>query len=340
MLLKFRRGWLPARLEGRQPCLLSEKPRMKKWVLSLVVVACAVALSCGCARMPSRDLTDSEEPRVIKAEGLKALHPGPKFALVLSGGGLRGYAHLGAMMELIHHGIKPDVVIGTSAGAFAAIVFAKFFEDAAAAGTTVMDLTFEEVASPTLPRLPMVPGALGIFRFDRLENYLTKRLQNCLIERLPIPVFITVTNLDTGLAAVINRGDCARAVHASMAVPGMVSPVLIRGERFIDGQITSPLPADLARQLGAHWILAIDVVYPPDHSSIDTILDVPLQSWNSSLYALSRLQARSADLVIRPKLPRKSQLGSEDRERLIEAGATAMRRALPEISRAIASQGR
>ena len=169
----------------------------------------------------------------------------------------------------------------------------------------------------------MVPG-------ERLEKFLRQQIP-LLIERFPIPFAAVAADMEQGGVVVLNQGDAARAVLASCAVPGLYAPVRARGRLLADGQVVSPLPVLTARSLGAARVLAVDVVYPPQHSEMSNPISMLFQSMIVSGWRHALAARALADLVIIPKIRTTSQLGLASRAWVTEAGERAASAQLQEI---------
>ena len=287
----------------------------------------------GCASPPFRTSANVDEPTPLAFTDLRARQVAPKLAVVLSGGGMRGFAHVGVLNVLAEYGIAPDLIVGSSAGALVGVLYAQH-HDLPKLRNDAFAISPEHFASPALPLLPMLswlPGSLGLLHFDRFESFLEKRLGTCKLEQLKPRTLVVASDLQTGNAVAFDRGDCARALHASSAIPGVAVPVRIGSSMYVDGQIASPLPVAAAKALGAITILAVNVVYAPVGSALEHYPSVFMQGWNSTIYALSMLQAQHADIVISPQFRTTSQLGLADREDAIVSGETAMRHAIPAL---------
>lgn len=289
-------------------------------------------LAGGCARLeaPARF---AEEPSTAAPKPFGAAQR--PIALVLSGGSARGFAHVGVIKVLEQNGIKPDLIVGSSAGSIVGALYASGLTatevDSALAA---MDMSlFNDVV---WPRFGVLPGELGVVSGEKLRRFISDRLKRPLIQDFPIRFAAVATDLDSGAARAFNAGDASLAVKASVAVPGLMSPVPIAGRRYADGQIASPIPVQAARRLGARTVIAVDVIYPPDDSSLTNPLSVLFQAFLISTYRLREVQLRDADVVIAPEIERTSgQFGMDAREKLIEAGERAAREALPRIKEAI-----
>jgi len=167
-------------------------------------------------------------------------HPYP-IGLALSGGGAKGFAHLGVIKAMEEKGIKPDIISGTSAGAFAGVLYAdghdpeeilSFFKKKA----------FKEFAELTIPQT-------GIFKADRFKEFLKHHLRARSFEELKIPMKIVATNIVEGTSVVFDKGPVIPAVLASCAFPIVFMPVEIDNEHYIDGGLFKNFPASVIRHL-------------------------------------------------------------------------------------------
>ena len=252
-----------------------------------------------------------------------------RVALVLSGGGARGFAHLGVLRVLEREGWRPDLVVGTSAGAIVGAMYAS--------GLSVADI---EIAAATLdwsvlfdfhPVRSLLSGiGLGIVHGERLEKFLRQHLP-LPIERFPMPFAAVAADMEQGQVVALNQGDAARAVLASCAVPGLYAPVRARGRLLADGQVVSPLPVLTARRLGAVRVLAVDVVYPPQQSEMSNPISMLFQSMIVSGWRHVLAERPLADVLITPEIRSPSQLGLASRAWVTEAGERAASAKLQEI---------
>jgi len=260
------------------------------------------------------------------AKGVKAT-----VALVLSGGAARGYAHVGVIKVLEAEGLRPDIVVGCSAGSIVGSLYAS--------GLTIVELeqaigrldssSFDDWA---MPGLGMRDSPLGLFKGDNLHAFLDANLKRHLMEQFPIRFAAVATNLTTGAVTIFNAGDAGIAVHASSAVPGVIAPTRIGGTLYGDCQVSSPLPVLAARRMGATKVIAVDVIYPPDDAHLTSTMNVLFQSMTISTYRLKEFERASADVVIAPGLPHTAgQLSFGDRTRIIAAGEAAARESLERL---------
>lgn len=255
----------------------------------------------------------------------------PRVALVMSGGSARGFAHLGLLRVLEDEGLRPDLVVGTSAGAIVGALYASGLSTARiehVAGQLDWSVLFD-----IDPLRTLLGGiGLGLVSGARLERFLRQHLRLPL-QRFPTPFAAVAADMESGEIVTLNHGDAPRAVRASAAVPGVYAPVRSAGRLLGDGQIVSPLPVSTARRLGSRHVLACDVVYPPHHSEITTPVSMLFQSLVVSGWRHVLAERAHADLVIAPEIRSSAQLGLGSRDWLVRAGEQAARSRLVEIRR-------
>lgn len=257
--------------------------------------------------------------------------PGGGIALVLSGGAARGFAHVGVIKALEAHGLKPDLVVGSSAGSIVGALYASGL-DGAQVEAALERLSLWDFGDVAWPGLGFLPSSLGFVRGDSLRRFIDAEAKRHLIEEFPLRFAAVATDLDSGAPRIFNAGDAGRAVAASSAVPGLVTPVPIRGRRYVDGQLSSPLPVAAARELGARIVIAVDVVYPPGDAVLTSTLRVFFQAFAIAVHRVKQLESLGADAVIAPDLGRTSgQWSLGERARLVAAGEGATLRALDRL---------
>jgi NTE family protein len=291
--------------------------------LVLVMVLMSALSLTGCASVPPAVLVD-DPPQETLPSFTFSKHPVIAFAL--SSGATRGFAHVGVLNVLEEHGIRPDLIVGTSAGAVTGVLYAGGIR-----GTQLEDianhLQREQIADWSY-------SGRGLIRGEILQNTINELLQNRPIERLETPFAATATDLVTGRQVVFSRGDAGLAVRASSSIPGLVSPVTINGRDYVDGGLVSKVPARLARRLGADFVIAVDVSRrPEDHTRLDTTIEVMQQAYAIMARVITARDLSGADFVIRPKLGDFPLGDLRHKQEAIEAGKEAARAAVPSIKR-------
>ena len=247
----------------------------------------------------------------------------PRIGLALGGGAARGFAHIGVIQVLEEAGIKPHLVVGTSAGSLVAALYAT---GKSGAELGMLALAMDESAITDWS----FPGR-GVIRGEALARYVREQTGGIAIERMKLPLGIVATDLDSGQPILFQRGDAGVAVRASSAVPALFQPVKIGDREYVDGGLVSPVPVRFARQMGAELVLAIDISSPPEGQATGDAMRMLLQTFAIMGKSINTLELRDADVVFRPRL---AGIGSADfasRQRAIQAGREAAQAGLAEL---------
>jgi NTE family protein len=231
---------------------------------------------------------------------------------------------------LEENGIKPDMVVGTSAGS----VVAAFY----ASGKTGAQLQWladsmdeSQLTDWTVPFL-----GRGMLRGDALGRYINSQRNGMRIEAVKMPLGIVATDLQSGEGILFQRGDISLAVRASSAVPSVFEPVRIGNKDYVDGGLVSPVPVRYARQMGAEIVIAVDISSRPEDAKTNDILKVLLQTFSIMGKSISQLEMTQAEVVVRPVMPDVGSTEFAARKKSIEAGRAAMKLALPALKAALA----
>ena len=248
-----------------------------------------------------------------------------KIGLALGGGAARGFAHVGVIAVLEEAGLKPHLVVGTSAGSLVAALYASGKTSAQLQQTA---LNMEEVAL-TDWMLPIV--GRGMFRGEALGRYVNDLVAGRLIENMAIPLGIVATDLNSGEALLFQRGDTGTAVRASSAVPAVFLPVKINGREYVDGGLVSPVPVRFARRMGADVVVAVDISSPPEGNPSDGTLQILLQTFSIMGKSINQYELKDADVVVRPSQVGLKGADFSSRQRAIDSGRAAMLAALPAL---------
>ena len=253
----------------------------------------------------------------------------PKFGLALGGGAARGFAHVGVIQVLEEAGIKPDFVVGTSAGSLVAAFYASGKNGAQLQqlSETMDEATITDWTIPLLGR--------GMMRGDALARYVNSKTGNQKIEDLPMSLGIVATDLHTGLGVLFQRGDLGTAVRASSSVPSVFEPVKIGTREFVDGGLVSPVPVRFARQMGSEFVLAVDISSTPENAKTGDMFQILMQTFTIMGKSINNFELREADVVVRPALGTVGSAEFSARRKSIEAGRAAMLAALPKVRAAL-----
>jgi NTE family protein len=254
----------------------------------------------------------------------------PAIGLALGGGFARGIAHIGVLKVLEEEGIPVRVVTGTSVGALIGACYCSGLS-LAEMQDVAHSVRFTTFARWTLSRY-------GFASNDRMISFLTRTLKCKTFEDLRIPLGVTATDFNTGEGVVFHSGSIIDPVRASCAYPGMFLPVEIRGRYLIDGMLSHPVPTRPLLEMGADRVLAVHlkgtwaVGGPPRH-----LFDVIGQSFAIAQDAMSSVWRRAADLVVEPDVAGFAYDDFKRADDLIHAGEVAMRQALPEVRKWLAT---
>lgn len=239
----------------------------------------------------------------------------PKVGLVLSGGSVRGAAHLGVLEVLQREGLRFDFVVGTSAGAMAGAIYCAGV-DLEKAQRVALGLRWVKLAR-------LVRSRLGFLDSRKLEDHLSDLIGLVTFEELPIPLAVVTADLMCEEIVVLREGPVARAVRASCALPGIFTPVEWEGRLLVDGGLLNNLPVSLAREMGAEYVIAVDLLPPSELERPPRSL---LETWYLTFYTLLRAAHRMggrADCVITPRVGRFDWVSFSQVPDLIQHGREA-----------------
>lgn len=256
----------------------------------------------------------------------------PRIGLALGGGATRGFAHIGVIQVLEEAGIKPDLVAGTSAGSLVATMYA--------AGRSGAELAKVALAMDESAITDWAFPGRGLIRGEALARYVREQTGQRTIEQLPMPLGIVATDLDNGEPVLFRRGDAGTAVRASSAVPAVFQPVSINGREYVDGGLASPVPVRFARQMGAEFVIAVDISSPPDGNATGDAMRMLLQTFAIMSRSINTFELRDAEVVVRPKLVGVSSADFTVRRKAIAAGREAALAVLPAIKQKMALASR
>jgi len=288
-------------------------------------LALAVAILAGCATTPTEPPGPPPDalppPTVVKRL--------PRIGLALGGGAARGFAHVGVIQVLEEAGIRPDLVVGTSAGSLVASLYAsgKTSAQLQQLAETMEEAAFTDWTLPIFSR--------GMLRGDALARYVNAQVASRPIESMSMPLGIVATDLNSGEAVLFRRGDTGTAVRASSAVPAVFQPVKIAGHEYVDGGLVSPVPARFARQMGAELVIAVDISSAPEGNLANDTLQILLQTFAIMGKSINAYALHEADVVVHPTMlgVRSADFGA--RRKAIESGRVAMLQALPQLRAAM-----
>jgi NTE family protein len=248
-----------------------------------------------------------------------------KLGLALGGGAARGFAHLGVIQVLEEAGLRPAYVTGTSAGSLVAALYAsgKTTAELARLAETMQEADITDWMLPLLNR--------GALRGEVLAKYVNTQVGGRSLEQMKIPLGIVATDLGSGEAITFRRGNTGAAVRASSAVPAVFQPVRIGEREYVDGGLVAPVPVRQARDMGANFVIAVDISSDPEGNPSHDTFQILLQTFAIMGKSINALALKDADFVVRPALLGVKSADFGARMRSIEAGRVAMRTQLPSL---------
>jgi NTE family protein len=176
----------------------------------------------------------------------------PRVGLALGSGSARGWAHIGVIRALEEAGVRPELVCGTSIGALVGAAYAA--GELERLESWVLGLQIKDVAG-----FADVSLSAGLLKGDRLMQFFRSNLADRPLEQLRIPFATVATSLQTGAEVWLRSGSTLDAVRASIALPGIFTPVRWEGSLLVDGGLVNPVPVSLARAMGADIVIAVDL---------------------------------------------------------------------------------
>jgi NTE family protein len=276
----------------------------------------------------------------------------PRVGLVLGSGSARGWAHIGVIRVLEREGVRPDFICGTSVGALVGAAYAAGsfdrFED------WVVSMRRSDVIS-----LMDVGLAGGLLKGARLMATVRRTFEDCRIEDLERPFGAVATALHTGAEVWLREGSMLEAVRASIAMPGLFTPVLRDETVLVDGALVNPVPVSLGRAMGGEILIAVDlssdilarhlVISAQEEAPVGHVSDWMRRIWPSSegpkrpsmasviisglnimqvRITRSRMAGEPPDVIVAPRLAHLGLLDYHRAEEAIREGERAMEAAL------------
>ncbi|MBH2002681.1 MAG: patatin-like phospholipase family protein, partial [Moraxellaceae bacterium] len=255
----------------------------------------------------------------------------PVIALVLGSGGARGYAHIGVLEVLEQQGIRPDFIVGTSAGSIVGSIYASG-KSAAEMREIALKLKANDVRELNVSLKGFLDG-------KKVEDYVNEQVHNMPLQKMKIPMYVVATELKDGTKTVFNHGNTGQAVRASASIPSMFVPTKIRNIEYVDGGLVSPVPVEVARDLGADIVIAVDILAQPIHTETTNVWGLFNQNINIMQGRLAEEELKDADIVIQPDLREKAHIFDvKGREMTMQAGVDAAKEKLANIQWAIQSK--
>ena len=272
----------------------------------------------------------------------------PKIGLVLSGGGAKGFAHIGVLKVIEEAGIKIDYIGGTSMGAVIGGLYASGY-NATQIDSIFHKVNFDELLNDYIPRsaksfyekrndesyalsLPFsnfkvgIPQALskGLYNFNLLSRLTRHVRQVNDFNQLPTPFLCIGTNIETGQQVLLNKGNLAQAMLASAAFPTLFTPIEIDGQLLIDGGVANNFPVDEVKNLGADLIIGVDVQDGLwDKNQLKNATKILVQITNLHSIEQMKNKIKGTDIYITPDIKNFGVLSFDRGREIIQRGEEA-----------------
>ena len=273
---------------------------------------------------------------------------GLKIGLALSGGGAKGFAHIGVLKVLEQYGVKVDYIAGTSMGAVVGGLYASGY-NATQIDSIFKDTDFDELVQDYIPRnsksfyekrndemyafsLPFkkfnlsVPVALskGMYNYNLLAKLFHKQRHIRDFSKLPIPFLCIATDIEKGEQVILNKGYLPNALLASSAFPSLFSPVVLEGKYLIDGGVTNNFAVDEVKNMGADIVIGVDVQDNlKDRSELVEATRILVQISNIGISKGMKDKIEKTDIYIKPEVTNFSVLSFNRGQEIIEIGKEA-----------------
>jgi NTE family protein len=259
-----------------------------------------------------------------------------KIGLALGGGAARGFAHIGVIKALEAQGIYPDIVVGTSAGSVVGAMYA-----AGNTGFQLQKMAFDmDEAAISDWAMPLFGKSSGVLKGEALQAYVNKAVNNLPLEKLKVPFGAVASDLKTGQPILFQRGNTGMAVRASSSVPGVFQPVTINGHTYVDGGLVAPVPVRFAKDMGADFIIAVNISTQADAQATVSSLEVIMQTFSIMGQRINQFELKEADIVIQPALGKMGSSDFNSRNQAILAGEQAAAALMPQIKQKLEAKRR
>jgi len=252
-------------------------------------------------------------------------HAPVRIGLALGGGAARGFAHIGVIKMLEAQGIQIDYITGTSAGSVVAAIYASGMSGLE---MNRMALKMDEAMIADWA-LPFGTRFGGWLKGEALENYINRLVKHKSIEQMRVPLGIVATDLTSGKPILFRRGNTGQAVRASCSIPGVFQPVTISGRQYVDGGLVAPVPVTYVKQMGATFVIAVNISADPSNQSVSGQASMLLQTTAIMGQSINKTELAQADVVITPSLPFVKGSDFTARNEAILAGEQAAQAAMP-----------
>ena len=269
----------------------------------------------------------------------------PKVGLVLSGGGAKGFAHIGVLKEIDKAGLQIDYIGGTSMGAIIGGLYSIGYSGAQIE-RIILKTDFVSLLQDILPRnsepffekefgektfitLPVHKGAVGlpkaVSKGQSVLNLLTELLASVEgvsdFNKLPIPFFCIATDVENGKAVLLEKGSLPLALRASASFPTLLNPVVLDDKLLVDGGIANNFPVSIMKSKGVDIVIGVDVEGTlTEKNKLKSVLDIMNQIVSYQMYRQTDKEKEILDVYIHPEIKGYNVVSFDEKEKILENG--------------------
>jgi len=252
----------------------------------------------------------------------------PKIGLALGSGAARGLAHIGVIKVLEENNVPIDYITGSSIGAMIGGFYASGLS-VAEIEKIALKITNQEMFSLIDPRV-----GKGLIKGEKIKAFVENSLSIKNFKDCRLPFSATATDIKTGEIVVLNSGNMADAIRASISMPLVFQPVEREGKTLVDGGVSAPVPVEIVRKMGADIVIAVNL----DNHYVDEnwqsgLLDIAHDSMNIMRHYLSLHQSKEADIIINLNLKNNKWYDFVNGQNKILAGEEATKQILPQLEK-------
>ena len=299
----------------------------KNSIIRHIFLLISMALVAGCARVPNYNNLPATPPPA------KQLQYQPRVALVLGGGGARGFALAGVVKELEQNGVPVDLIVGTSAGSIVGSIYA----DDPNANRLIN--VIEHTQRKDIITVNLAHMFHGVVTGTGIQKFIQRNLQHQDYSGTKIKFIAVASSLNSGKGVPFQSGPIAPTINASAAVPALFRPVHIYNQYFVDGGITDSVPADVAKRFHPKMIIAVNISNPMEKDFGLSDVSVFARSFNITYNKLTDEILKQANIVLYPDVGNTGILDVSHTDKLVLAGEKVGKKAMPTILSMMKARG-